>query len=486
MADPRSQVDNLTGAAATTAMQRISEQQSRFTFTGTYTGGAGQPQGSIDGTNYVNLAAIREDNGAAYNGSVGATNFSILVNVSGWKYVRFNGTAVSTGTMTVTQQMTTGLSLPPGAIQVAVASVASVITSSSANALTAGRQGTTNPALNVDASASTSVTGLNIAAAAAAGGLALTVTSSGTDESATVDAKGAGTLTFNGTATGNVIMGRQTTFNNGIISGASTFPIAGQAGASSAGGSIAMTSGAGNGSGNAGGAWSATGGAAGSGNAAGGAVSMTGGAGAGSSAGGAASVVGGASAASSSGNGGAVSITGGALGTSGTGTGGAVTITAGAGRSGGTAGSVTIDTGAANSGTAGTVSIGASNASSITLGAASVPVVTPGPSTCAPGGSTAAAGTTVADAGALPAGTARVYPTTAADDTKGVVVSTSDKVTGRLIFIGNGVSNKILKVYGPSGASINGASADAAFSSASGKGVIMCCLSSGSNTWLAW
>lgn len=102
------------------------------------------------------------------------------------------------------------------------------------------------------------------------------------------------------------------------------------------------------------------------------------------------------------------------------------------------------------------------------------------------GSSTAAAGTTVADAGALPAGTGNIYPTTAADDTKGVKVSTSDKVTGRMIFIGNGVSNKILKVYGPSGAVINGAAADAAFSSASGGGVIMFCLSGAGNTWLAW
>jgi len=100
------------------------------------------------------------------------------------------------------------------------------------------------------------------------------------------------------------------------------------------------------------------------------------------------------------------------------------------------------------------------------------------------GASTAAAGSAVGDAGALPAGTANVYPTTAADDTKGVVIHSADKVTGRRLFIGNGVSNKILKVYGPSGAVINGAAADAAFSSASGKGVVAICLSGSGNTWL--
>jgi hypothetical protein len=102
------------------------------------------------------------------------------------------------------------------------------------------------------------------------------------------------------------------------------------------------------------------------------------------------------------------------------------------------------------------------------------------------GASTAAAGSNTGNAGALPAGTGSVYPTTAADDTKGVVISASDQVTGRTLFIGNGVSNKILKVYPPSGGVINGASADVAFSSASGKGVIIHCLSGSGNTWLAW
>lgn len=106
------------------------------------------------------------------------------------------------------------------------------------------------------------------------------------------------------------------------------------------------------------------------------------------------------------------------------------------------------------------------------------------------GATTAAAGSTSADAGALPAGTANVYPTTAADGTKGVVLSASDNVTGRTIMIGNGVSNAILKVYPPAGGTINGASANAAFSSVSGKGVIVVCLdstaNSGAGSFLAW
>ena len=102
------------------------------------------------------------------------------------------------------------------------------------------------------------------------------------------------------------------------------------------------------------------------------------------------------------------------------------------------------------------------------------------------GASTAAAGSATGDAGVLPTGTAEVYPTTAADGTKGVRLHASDIVKGRRIFVGNGVSNAILKVYPPTGGTINGAAANAAFSSVSGKGVMLICLSADDNTWLAW
>lgn len=118
--------------------------------------------------------------------------------------------------------------------------------------------------------------------------------------------------------------------------------------------------------------------------------------------------------------------------------------------------------------------------------AATVQTTLTGPINGIIGASTAAAGTTYADAGALPAGTGNIYPTTAADGTKGVILSTSEKVDGRTIYIGNGVSNAILKVYAPAGGTINGASANTAFSSASGKGVTIICLSAASNTWLAF
>ena len=95
-----------------------------------------------------------------------------------------------------------------------------VITSTSANALSVGRQGSTNPVLNVDASTASVVTGINLVGAAAAGGMAISTTSSGTDESLTIDAKGAGLLTLNGTATGNVKIGHGLTGSTQSLSGA--------------------------------------------------------------------------------------------------------------------------------------------------------------------------------------------------------------------------------------------------------------------------
>lgn len=93
---------------------------------------------------------------------------------------------------------------------------AQTITSASAAAFAVGL-GLTNPAFAVDASTATSATGIVVKSAAAAAGVAITTTSSGTDEALKIDSKGAGSLTFNGTATGNIILTRRTMVNNGGI-----------------------------------------------------------------------------------------------------------------------------------------------------------------------------------------------------------------------------------------------------------------------------
>ena len=100
-----------------------------------------------------------------------------------------------------------------------------------------------------------------------------------------------------------------------------------------------------------------------------------------------------------------------------------------------------------------------------------------------PGASTAAAGSIAGDAVALPSATSSVYPVTGADNTKGVKLANSEKVSGKVVFVANLVSTTVLKVYPPAGGTINGAAADAAFSTASGKGAILICLSGSGNTW---
>lgn len=86
---------------------------------------------------------------------------------------------------------------------------ATTIKSTSANALAVGANGTTNPVFNVDASTASVATGLDVKGAAAAAGVAVSVLSSGTNEALTIDAKGSGSVTINGTATGEVIIGSQ-------------------------------------------------------------------------------------------------------------------------------------------------------------------------------------------------------------------------------------------------------------------------------------
>lgn len=98
-----------------------------------------------------------------------------------------------------------------GTFSGALTSAAHAITSSSANALVAGRQGATAPAFKVDASASLSATGMEIVSAAAASGVNLRAISSGTNENLTINAKGSGTITIAPTSTGIVTITPATT-----------------------------------------------------------------------------------------------------------------------------------------------------------------------------------------------------------------------------------------------------------------------------------
>lgn len=85
----------------------------------------------------------------------------------------------------------------------------------SANAFIIGPNGATNPTLRIDTSATDAATGLLITSQAAAGGIAVAVTSSGTDEDLKIDAKGAGILKLQTIATGTIQMGASVTMADG-------------------------------------------------------------------------------------------------------------------------------------------------------------------------------------------------------------------------------------------------------------------------------
>jgi hypothetical protein len=74
----------------------------------------------------------------------------------------------------------------------------------SANALTVGPNGATNPALQVDTSTASAATGLSIKGVAAGSGLSLSTISSGTNEGMSINAKGTGQVNIGNVSTGGV------------------------------------------------------------------------------------------------------------------------------------------------------------------------------------------------------------------------------------------------------------------------------------------
>jgi hypothetical protein len=88
-------------------------------------------------------------------------------------------------------------------------STSQTITGTSATLLAAGPNGATTPSLVVDASTASAVTGIKVKSAAVGAGVAISVVSTvgGTNESATIDAKGSGTINLQSVATGAVIFG---------------------------------------------------------------------------------------------------------------------------------------------------------------------------------------------------------------------------------------------------------------------------------------
>jgi hypothetical protein len=180
-------------------------------------------QGGI-GTGTAGIAAFNNITGYTASGATGTTSTNIVFSTSPTLVTPSLG--VATGTSLALNGATIGTNslaiTGTAAISSTITSAGHIITSSSANALTAGLNGSTNPAFNVDASTSSSATGLNVKSAAAAGGLAISVLSSGTNENLTIDAKGSGTITFGGVSTGSIIYTRATTLSAALTYGGVT------------------------------------------------------------------------------------------------------------------------------------------------------------------------------------------------------------------------------------------------------------------------
>lgn len=149
--------------------------------------GATNPQFNVDTSTTsvatgLNIKGAAAGSGLALSTLSSGTNENLTIDAKGSGTVTINGTA-------------TGIVVLPAGTTIGGSAVATAnITSSSANAFSVGQNGTTNPAINIDASTASSVTGLNIKSGAAAGGVALTVTSSGTNENLNLAAKGSGAV----------------------------------------------------------------------------------------------------------------------------------------------------------------------------------------------------------------------------------------------------------------------------------------------------
>lgn len=138
-------------------------------------------------------------------------NYVPVVKLNQGLYTKLSVTVAAGATVTLPSTTTIGGSS---------VSALGVITSTSANALTAGRQGATAPAFNVDASTASQADGFNVKGLAAGNGVQLSAITSGTNAPLTLDAAGSGTITIAGTSTGAVTITPATTISGALTLGA--------------------------------------------------------------------------------------------------------------------------------------------------------------------------------------------------------------------------------------------------------------------------
>lgn len=170
----------------------------------------------------LTIVGAATGNGVALTAIDSGADTALTLNAKGTGTIGIG--SVSTGAVTITPATTvTGnLTVGSSAVVITAATGATAITTASANGLVVGRLGATTPALQVDASTATSITGLKIKSAAAGNGLALSAVGEASNGNLTIDAQGSGTISLNVTGTGNIVMGRATTGVSSTVTGALT------------------------------------------------------------------------------------------------------------------------------------------------------------------------------------------------------------------------------------------------------------------------
>lgn len=158
--------------------------------------------------------------GSASNGQWPYASDSVLIGTldGGAKTIDIGIDLSGIGTITTAAYKSTGFTVG-GTGNVSMTTLTG--TSASASALAVGRLGATTPALQVDASTATSITGIKIKSAASGGGVALSAIGE-TNVNLAIDANGSGTITLGGTSTGAITLTRATTLSAALTYGGVT------------------------------------------------------------------------------------------------------------------------------------------------------------------------------------------------------------------------------------------------------------------------
>ncbi len=135
-----------------------------------------------------------------------ATNENLTIDAKGAGTITIAGT--SAGLVTIAQAVSISGTLAVTGAMSLNNSIA--ITSSNANALAVGRNGATNPTLQVDPSSANSATGIAIKSGVAGANVSLTTISSAVNESLIINAKGSGAILIGNVSTGGVSISNAT------------------------------------------------------------------------------------------------------------------------------------------------------------------------------------------------------------------------------------------------------------------------------------